>query len=367
MRILIAADGPNITSGYGNIARNLGKQYSKKGHDVAFLSFQLLGGPVKEYETGLPIYSAYPSLNQIVMRKSINLFNPEVIIHIRDPFAHTPNYFPQAYSFQEWKGKIKLIGYIMVQSDPYPMDVGLALNNNYDIIAVPTNYSKQVLERAGTASNLIKVVKPGIDTSVFKPVKAKKEDYGVTSSKLIVSVGVHDRPHKNWISLLYAFKLLKNKFDDVQLFLNTGTGAYHIEHIITVLGLSGSVLLPAVYIKEWGIPEEQLNEIYNIADCYCILSTAEGINLPALEALATGCPLVLTEHPNHVELIGNNALYVKTSKIAPGVWSLDFLPDIEDASEKMLEAISKGRHNSSPELIKQISVERFAEDLEKLI
>jgi len=55
MRILIAADGPNITSGYGNIARNLGKQYSKKGHDVAFLSFQLLGGPVKEYETGLPI------------------------------------------------------------------------------------------------------------------------------------------------------------------------------------------------------------------------------------------------------------------------------------------------------------------------
>ena len=55
MRILIVADGPNITSGYGNIARNLGKQYSKKGHDIAFLSFQLLGGPVKEYETGLPI------------------------------------------------------------------------------------------------------------------------------------------------------------------------------------------------------------------------------------------------------------------------------------------------------------------------
>lgn len=367
MRILIATDGPNINSGYGNIAKNLAKQFKSKGHDVAFLSFQLLGGPVKEYETELPIYSAYPSLNNVVMRKSIRLYNPEVLIHIRDPFAHVPMYFPQAYSFQEFRGKIKVIGYIMVQSDPYPMDVGLALNNNYDLVVVPTNYSKDVLERAGTASNLIKVVKPGIDTSTFKPTKASKEEYGISASKLILSVGVHDRPHKNWISLLYAFRILKDKFDDVELFIHSATGSYHLEHIISSIGLSGSVILPATYIKEWGITEKELNDLYNIADCYCSLSTAEGINLPALEALATGCPLVLTEHPNHVEIFGDSATYIKTSKVAPGTWSLDFLPDIEDASEKMLETLTKGRHNPSKELLDRISVERFANDFEKLL
>lgn len=57
------------------------------------------------------------------------------------------------------------------------------------------------------------------------------------------------------------------------------------------------------------IPDSDLVEIYNLATLYCQPSLYEGFGLPALEAAASGCPLVCAKTQSLVEIWGDAALY----------------------------------------------------------
>ena len=168
--------------------------------------------------------------------------------------------------------------------------------------------------------------------------------------------------------ILKALSLLVRKYD-VELYLHTGSGAFALDEHVRMLGLKGRVLLPAKYSKDWGCPVEVMRTIYSSSNCYCTASSAEGFNMPAVEAVFTGLPVVASAHPVHLEVLGKMALYAKTYEIHPDTFNFNHIVDPEDLARQLSRVIDgefqKPSNSEYEEYRKHMSwatrVERFTE------
>jgi glycosyltransferase involved in cell wall biosynthesis len=89
---------------------------------------------------------------------------------------------------------------------------------------------------------------------------------------------------------------------------------------------------------EGGIPDRaQLAKIYNTARGFVLLSTMESLSLSALEAAASGCPLLLSDLPWARSTFGSSSTYSKINSLPETAQTLkdfynqnsDFAPKVE--------------------------------------
>lgn len=111
-------------------------------------------------------------------------------------------------------------------------------------------------------------------------------------------------PHKNHISLLNAFKNIKEKFPDLKLVL-TGARDYSDNNItkhIASLGLDSDVVLLG-----W-LSFDEVASIYSGAELFVFPSTHEGFGMPVLEAMCTDTPVISSNIEPLKEIVGDGAL-----------------------------------------------------------
>ncbi|RPJ79461.1 MAG: glycosyltransferase family 1 protein, partial [Alphaproteobacteria bacterium] len=105
-----------------------------------------------------------------------------------------------------------------------------------------------------------------------------------------------------------------------------------------------------VYLYDVELPRWELGRFYNTAHCFVWPSRGEGYGLPAIEAIASGLPVIATNHSAHLEFLTKNGkprpgvalvegkleLYDKGDSIYyPGFhW---FNPSVDDLRAKMRE------------------------------
>jgi glycosyltransferase involved in cell wall biosynthesis len=80
---------------------------------------------------------------------------------------------------------------------------------------------------------------------------------------------------------------------------------------------------PARYIGR--VTDEELRALYEAARCFVFPSLYEGFGLPAVEAMACGCPVVVSDLPVFREVCGDAACYVDPQSgqaVAAGVCAL---------------------------------------------
>ena len=347
MKVAILADNPTILTGYGKIAYYFGKYLLRAGIEVVYFGLQHMGGPVyvRVEDSLIPLYSCYNG-DGARLERCLKETQPDILVHIRDAFAHLKEFFPAAYQVRPicQRYGVKTILWTPVQSEPLPRQFAQACNTESDLTLVPTKWGREQLLWTGVPYNHMEVLPWGIDPEVYRKVEVDKTEFGFSENCVAIgSIGVPDQPRKNWAGLLLAFQKVKKEVPEAELFLNTWAGAYHIPHFIEALDLKGSVLMPAQYMKEWGMSEDDLIKFYSALDVYVSLSGAEGFNLPCLEAAACGTKVVVSEHPNHREILGDYPFYVKTYRIWPTAWSFDGLADPDDAAEKIIEALRSPR------------------------
>ena len=76
---------------------------------------------------------------------------------------------------------------------------------------------------------------------------------------------------------------------------------------------SGTTLpRPATYVGR--VSDSQLKALYRSAACFVFPSLYEGFGLPAIEAMACGCPVIAANIPSLREVCGTAALYAEPSK-----------------------------------------------------
>lgn len=155
----------------------------------------------------------------------------------------------------------------------------------------------------------VRVIPHGVSVA-FKPVPAEKR------KSLLASYGVHEpyvlavgtvEPRKDYPTLLKALELVAPSIPDLQLVVVGATGwlAQPIEALLSQAEQSGRLL------RFRNVSDGFLAALYSGALAFVTTSRYEGFNLPLLEAMACGAPVIATAVPAHTEVAGNAALFVR--------------------------------------------------------
>jgi glycosyltransferase involved in cell wall biosynthesis len=172
------------------------------------------------------------------------------------------------------------------------------------IIAVSRTTRREMIEQLGLDPDRVHVIHPGIDPRRFHPVCGPP-----LSHRYILFVG-SEQPRKNFDGLLEAFRLLKASGTHRQLRLIKAGDAggaeapfrRHTLERIADLGLQDEVELVG------RVGHRRLLELLSGAACLVQPSWHEGFGLPPLEAMACGCPVVVSDRGALPEVAGPAAL-----------------------------------------------------------
>lgn len=144
--------------------------------------------------------------------------------------------------------------------------------------------------------------------------------YGI-SQHYILSVGTI-QPRKNYVRLIEAFSLFlrknKQKFGTVDLVI-VGKKGWLVEEILATPERCG--IAERVKFLDF-VPDEDLPSLYRGALCFALPSLYEGFGLPVLEAMAEGCPVVVSNTSSLPEIAGKAGIYVdpeSSDNIAEGL------------------------------------------------
>jgi len=174
------------------------------------------------------------------------------------------------------------------------------------IIAVSQATKHDLVKHLGIPEERISVVYEGIDHRLFKPTSRRLVDY-----PYILFVG-SEHPRKNFARLLRAFSRLKSqrRFKDLKLLKVGKAGGSEAEFRKHTLQVINELNIPRDVVFTDYVAEEDLPAYYSGAECFILPSLYEGFGLPPLEAMACGCPVIVSNRASLPEVTGEAAIEV---------------------------------------------------------
>ncbi|MEG4172694.1 MULTISPECIES: glycosyltransferase [unclassified Microcoleus] len=177
-------------------------------------------------------------------------------------------------------------------------------HSNSDIIIItPSQWSKTGFLRSGANPDRTIVIPCGIDPNIYKPLtkserEALRKQLG-WDGFVFLNIGAGS-PNKGIDLLLKAFAVVVESYPEARLVLKGEESIYESDSLIAqnidelTFDEAEKVLPRMAYIGET-LPFAKMAQLYQAADAYVSLYLAEGFNLPALEAIACGLPLICTK------------------------------------------------------------------------
>ena len=186
------------------------------------------------------------------------------------------------------------------------------------IIAVSQTTKHDLVKHLGIPEEHISVIYEGIDHRLFKPTSRRLMDY-----PYVLFVG-SEHPRKNFAQLIRAFFKLKTqrRFKDLKLVKVGKAGGPEAEFRKQTLHVINELNIPRDVVFVDYVPEEDLPAYYSGAECFILPSLYEGFGLPPLEAMACGCPVIVSDAASLPEVTGDAAITVKpqdTSSLADAI------------------------------------------------
>jgi glycosyltransferase involved in cell wall biosynthesis len=182
-----------------------------------------------------------------------------------------------------------------------------------DLIITVSQFSKsEILKHTKVKEDKIKVIYNGVDTKRFKvyPEEEKikiKNKYNLPD-KFLFFVG-NVKPHKNLKGLLRAFERIIGEEKNIFLVI-TGKKEGFIKGDKEIFKILNNRYLKDRVIFTGYMSNEDLPLLYNLADIFVFPSLYEGFGLPPLEAMACGCPSIVSKITPLMEICGDAVYYV---------------------------------------------------------
>jgi len=259
-------------------------------------------------------------------------------------FADYPHLWRDAYG--------KIIAYFLHEGTRLP-DGWTALFNTADLVLVPSQATKNLFRINGVQSK-IEIVPFGVNPEIYKPVGAIADDEFVFLYVNSWTGQIGDR--KGTDILIKAFDE-EFKDEKVKLILKISTFwdkkpvEYYIQAVNKILGHSN----PNIMINAEYLPEKELAEHYQKADCFVCPTHGESFGLTPINAMACGLPIIITKDNNsgYMDFLRgkDSVLWIDSNKMRQAdkkffvEGNLQPVPDIESLKKQMRYAFEH------PELI----------------
>jgi len=179
----------------------------------------------------------------------------------------------------------------------------------------------------------IAVVPNGIDLYRWKPASNGTSRPG-EEYLLIVSA---NRVYKNTLEVLQNHALWSGRYK-LKIVSSKARYGVALRAAVAELGLEKRV----EFLD--GVSEDRLIELYQHAAAVVYPSLIEGFGRPALEGMAAGRPVILSDIPPHVELFSESAIFITPGQVES--WrrafaTLDDNQDVEGRKARGLEIASR--------------------------
>jgi glycosyltransferase involved in cell wall biosynthesis len=201
---------------------------------------------------------------------------------------------------------LKLLGYKFVLSK--------ACQKAKNIITVSNATKQEITNHLRINPSKISVIYEGIDGNIEN---SKLKDF--SSEKYFLYVG-NAYPHKNLKRLLKAFISL-NSDAKLVLVLKKDNFYNKLKQEVKRLDLSENI----IFLQN--VSDRELGNLYKKALALILPSLMEGFGLPALEAMANNCLVLVSSIPSFKEVCGDAAIYFDPN-------------DINDIAKKITEVYS---------------------------
>lgn len=265
-------------------------------------------------QTGLLNVAAEASLRKIPNPSLSQM--AEVTWRISVPYNFAPATTERICLFgtTEWgilhNEKLRITGAISLREGHLNSDI---------IIVTPSHWSREGFIRSGANPDRVVVVPCGVDNSIYKPLSAVERqnlrDKMGWEGFIFLNVG-GITPNKGIDLLLQAFATVVDVCPDARLVLKGEEAIYWsnslFDELINNLSFEeAEKILPRLAYIGDTLSFGEMAELYQAADAYVSPYLAEGFNLPVLEAIACGLPVICTKggptddftHPDFALLI----------------------------------------------------------------
>lgn len=218
-----------------------------------------------------------------------------------------------ANSFSKDPGR-PCLGWTMLETDSLP-PFWVQQCNSLDEVWVPTGFNRETFARSGVDPGKIEIVPLGTHPERFgRPHKTIRfpGQRGFTFLSNFEWI-----PRKGYDILLRAYIQEFSAAEDVTLILKTyDNSAYDAEgtaikaEIRRIVHEIGNPNPPQIILLTRVLSPDQLPDLYAAADCYVVPTRGEGWNHPALEAAASGLPVITTAWSGHLEFLNDTNSYL---------------------------------------------------------
>jgi len=213
-----------------------------------------------------------PIKKVLTVHDLLNLYIPPELSHLKANIYNNPKGWIQQKLIEWWFPRVK---------------------DRIDAYIVTSNFlKKKLVECLGISEERIWTVYEGIDHQKFKPLDfCPAYDFILTES-----------PFPELIKAYYKLrkKGIKHK---LVIFSKRGYGE-EAKRLVSELGLQKDVIFTGY------VSEQKLVELYNTASVFVRLDEYDAFNLPSLEAMACGCPVILHNIDAAPEVFGGAVVLI---------------------------------------------------------
>lgn len=303
-KILWLSDHPLIPSGVGIQAKYVIDGLLKTGE----YKFVCLGGAIKHpnYQPQMVAPEEYGNENWIIwpvdghgnkeqMRKFLAEEKPDAVVLFTDP-----RFFTWVWEMEdEVRAVCPIVYWHVWDNDPLP-DFNKAIYDATDYIMTLSLKTYGLLQGLDYPKERFSYVPHAEPAELFKPLppeeiaEVKRKNFGPFADKeFIVMWNNRNARRKMTGDVMESFAKFAKKVgrNKVALLMHTQADDQEGQDVranAKDLGIEDLLML-----SEQRVPPEQLNVMYNCADCVINISNNEGFGLGTLEALFTGTPIIV--------------------------------------------------------------------------
>lgn len=206
---------------------------------------------------------------------------------------------------------------------------------NSDFIITVSHFSKnRIIEQYPFTKNKISVIYSGINDVFFQDDGIRRD------GDFILYVGNLNKI-KNFIGVLRAFSKIYKKINKKLIVIGMKTETMRLDSDIE--NIIGSIPKGLVEFKGQINDVEILKSFYRRAFVFLFPSFYESFGFPPLEAMASGCPVVVSNRGALPEICGDAALYADPLNVDD---ICDKIIEVEKSEDLRLKLIEKGKERS---------------------